>query len=336
LLLALLVAAASGHDQPPAGDPLGPAIAAQERHTDLLSTPGVVGTAVGLTERGAPAVKIYTEHAGVAGLPRKLDGVPVVVQVTGKLSALHHKTGHDKGGGNGGAEDPPPPPPPGPGAVPIGVSTGNEGECSAGTIGARVKDAAGNVYALSNNHIYALENSAADESDVLSPGLFDTGCAFDPNNVIGTLFAFEPIVFSTSANNTIDAAIALSSTANLGNATPPDGYGWPKSTTVSAAVGQAVQKYGRTSSLTTATITAISATVNVGYDSGTARFVNQIIVESSKKPFIKAGDSGSVAVTDPGRNPVALLFAGNTSGKLAVANDIATVLAHFDVSVDGE
>lgn len=151
--------------------------------------------------------------------------------------------------------------------------------------------------------------------------------------MIGTLSKFEPIVFSTLASNTIDAAIALSSIANLGNATPSDGYGLPKSAPVAAIIHQAVQKYGRTTSLTKGAVTGINATFYIGYSSGTARFVNQIVVES-RKPFIKPGDSGSVLVTDPGRNPVGLLFAGNRTGKFALANPIGDVLSTFDVTID--
>src|SRR5918995_304891 len=142
------VAAAS----PPAGAPgLAQAIAAQERHTDaLLALDGVVGTAA--TDRhGVGAVAVLTARAGVAGIPDSLDGVDVVVIVTGPISAILPKAP-----GGGGKVDPksrfarP---------VPIGVSTGNVGECSAGTIGARVRSGA-NVYALSNNHVYARENAA--------------------------------------------------------------------------------------------------------------------------------------------------------------------------------
>ena len=75
--------------------------------------------------------------------------------------------------------------------------------------------------------------------------------------------------------------------------------------------------------------------MNVGYSAGTARFVDQIIVEGSK-PFIKVGDSGSLLVTDLGRDPVDLLVAGNRSGKLAIANPIDLVLVTFGVTVDGE
>jgi hypothetical protein len=217
--------------------------------------------------------------------------------------------------------------------VPIGVSTGNIDECSAGTIGARVKDGAGNVYALSNNHVYALENDAEFGSQVLQPGRYDTGCAISSDDVIGTLSDYVTIEFSTVASNTVDAAIAATSV--LGNATPADGYGIPKSTTVASSLILSVQKYGRTSSLTKGTITGINSTVLVGYSNGTARFENQILVQS-RKPFIKAGDSGSLLVTDPGRNPVGLLFAGDSSGKYAWANPIGDVLDAFRVTIDGE
>ena len=90
-----------------------------------------------------------------------------------------------------------------------------------------------------------------------------------------------------------------------------------------------VQKYGRTTSLTKGTITAVHATVNVGYDTGSVLFVDQIIVNGSRGAFLKSGDSGSSLVTDPGRNPLGLLFAGNRSGKMAIANRIDLVLAAF-------
>ncbi len=342
VLLAALIASPIYGQTGRGGQGLETAIVAQEDHTDfLLSISGVVGTAVGHNGDGAPAVLIFTEAAGIPGLPRSLDGVPVQVQVTGKLFALHHCKGKHA---ENPACDPSPPPTEDPDPdltptdrwdrpVPTGVSTGHP-DITAGTIGARVTDGT-NVYALSNNHVYADENQASIDDEVIQPGPYDGGSSLD--DVIGTLFEFEPIVFSTNANNTIDAAIAESSIADLRKDTPSNGYGSPKSAITSAAIWQSVQKYGRTSELTKGTITGINATINVGYGSGVARFVDQIIVEGIK-PFIKGGDSGSLLVTDPGRNPVGLLFAGNRSGKFAVANRIDLVLDGFDVTVtvDGE
>lgn len=312
------------------------ALTVQDQHTDrLLGIDGVVGTATGLSADGEPAVLIFTLRPGVAGIPPSLEGIPVVVRVTGPFLALHHRPGHGGGpGGPGGGAPEPSTTDRWPRPVPIGISTGNAGECSAGTLGARVRSGA-SVFALSNNHVYALENQAPIGSNVLQPGRFDTNCATDPNDVIGQLHDFEPIVFSSTANNTVDAAIASTTTANLGNATPADGYGVPKSAIVSAALDQPVQKYGRTTQLTKGVVTGVNATVKVGYSSGTARFVDQIIVQAIK-PFIKPGDSGSLLVTDPGRNPVGLLFAGDNSGKFAVANRIDLVLQVFNVTMDGE
>jgi hypothetical protein len=310
---------------------LGSAIDVQKRHNNnLFATPDVVGTAVGLTENGAPAIKVYKKSVGIMGIPTSLEGIPVIVEETGEFHAF---PASQKGGSPNSSRINTASPFTRP--VPIGVSTGNQGECSAGTIGARVKDSGGNIYALSNNHVYALENNAPLNSSVLQPGLYDTQCSVDSNNVIGSLSKFAMIVFSSSASNTVDAAIAVSNVSLLGNSTPPNGYGTPQSATVSAFVGQNVMKYGRTSSLTTGQITGINGTVLVTYSSGTARFVNQIIVGSSK-PFIKAGDSGSLLVTTSSANPVGLLFAGTSSGKTAIANPIDLVEAALGVTIDGQ
>jgi len=334
----ILLAAGGGAAAGGSGSGVEGALKAQERHTDeLIRKRAVVGTATGLADDGTAVVEVYTTKGQVGGIPPRLDGIPVEVKLTGRLSALHHRPGHSGGPGGGGGGEPSPTEPsptdrwsrP----VPIGISTGNQGECSAGTIGARVTGG-GQVYALSNNHVYALENEASIGSNVLQPGRYDTGCAVNPDDVLGQLSDYEPLRFN-GQNNVMDAAIAITSTTSLGNATPADGYGAPSSAAVAPALGQAVQKYGRTTALTEGTVTGINATVNISYGAGVARFVDQVIVES-RKPYIKSGDSGSLGVTSPGRNPVALLFAGNSSGKLAVANRIDRVLSRFAVAVDGD
>ncbi|MHC4337643.1 MAG: Nal1-like putative serine protease, partial [Planctomycetota bacterium] len=311
----------------------------QAKHTTrLMKIKGVVGTAIGLDQNDRPEVKVLLEKPGVAGIPKKLDDVTVQAVVTGKFYALA------PGGKPGKPDKPPKPGKPGNGnkinpkkrfaqPVPIGVSTGNEGECSSGTIGCRVKDTGGNVYALSNNHVYALENNAPIGSRVLQPGRYDAKprCAVKSGDVIGTLADYEPIDFA-GGNNTVDAAIALTSTADVNNATPSNGYGKPKSVPVAAIVGQAVQKYGRTTGLTKGNIYLVNATVDVGYDSGIARFVNQIIITPGS--FSGSGDSGSLVVTDPDRSPIGLLFAGSSTH--TVANPIGPVLTRFGVTIDGE
>jgi hypothetical protein len=334
-LLTILVAANLATNSA-ASDPSGlqRAILVQEQRSDgLLANDAVVGTGVSRDGSGEPEIVVFAERA--AAVPSTLDGVPVDVEVTGPITSVK-ATAPRKGPGGTAKVSPPSPTSRFARPVPIGVSTGNAGECSAGTIGARVKDSSGNVYALSNNHVYALENKAPIGSQVLQPGLYDTGCAYNAANVIGTLSNFSPIAFSSSASNVVDAATASTTTANLGNSTPANGYGAPSSATQAAAIGLAVQKYGRTSSLTTGTVTAVNGIVEVGYGAGTARFVSQVIVQSSK-PFLKSGDSGSLLVTNnAAANPVGLLFASGSSGKFAVANPIGPVLSQLGVTIDGK
>lgn len=304
----------------------------QERQTDrLLALPGVVGTAVGLTADGRPAIKVYTRSARVSGIPLGLEGAPVVVEETGDFHTMELRSGRAKTGlvllSDPTRRFARP--------VPTGVSTGNAGECSAGTIAARVKKPNGDVFVLSNNHVLSLENSANLGSNVLQPGRFDTNCAIHAGDVIGTLAAFQSIVFSTTARNKIDAAVAATSTANLRTSTPADGYGKPRSNTMAASVGQDVQKFGRTTKLTHGEVSGVNATLLIGYSSGPARFVKQIVV-SSAGAFIQPGDSGSLLVTDPGRRPVGLLFAANGPGTFSIANRIDLVLNNFGVTIDGQ
>ena len=477
-------ASAGGPSDPPG---LERAIAAQEAHTDqLFAIQGVAGTAVGLNPGGTPVVKIYTESPGVAGLPASLDGVPVLIEVTGRifasappptvasftyactgltcdfdasattgqgprsydwdfgdgtshgsgvtvshtyaaagtydvtLTATAKKSGTDSetqpitvsDGGGGGTNSPPtasftyscsgtacsftdtstdsdgivvawswdfgdsntstaqhpshtyaadgtytvsltitddggatdtdsqsvtasstinpasrfnrP--------VPIGVSTGHP-NITAGTIGSRVTNGT-NVFALSNNHVYANSNNATIGDPALQPGPYDGGTS--PADSIGALYDYEPIQFG-GPNNYMDAAIALSSTANLGNATPSNGYGAPNSVPVSAALNMPVQKYGRTTSLTTGTVAEINVTVDVCYEgfivcTKWARFVNQLGITPGS--FSAGGDSGSLIVTnDANRNPVGLLFAGGDTR--TIANRIDLVLNRFGVTIDG-
>ena len=110
----------------------------------------------------------------------------------------------------------------------------------------------------------------------------------------------------------MDAAIALTTTGDVGTATLPDGYGSPSSTTVPATVGMQVQKYGRTTGFTTGSINAVNVDVDVCYFPLTeticfpgyqAHFVNQFSIPDgsvpSAPPEIPARSSSPRAPTTP-------------------------------------
>ena len=119
----------------------------QEIHTDaLMAKPGVVGTAIGLGQGGQPVLLVLLEYGGVPGIPESLENVPVRVMVPGKFYARGDTTSKHR-------------------PAPIGVSTGHP-DITAGTIGCRVTDGE-NVYALSNNHVYANSNAASIGDNVL-------------------------------------------------------------------------------------------------------------------------------------------------------------------------
>jgi len=331
---------------------LNRAIEVQTQHAErLLKQPGVVGTAVGIGLEGTPVVQVYTEKAGMVPLPKFLDGIMVQEIAAGKFHALEacDKAGlpiplchpdiekRGPGGSTGTTIDPtlkfsnP---------VPIGVSAGNRNECAAGTIGARL----GNTWALSNNHVFARENSGQPGEDILQPGLYDTTCIDNADNQLGDLAQVAPISFS--GPNTIDAAIATfgANGRTLGCATPSNGYGAPEALAYTATLdpianllNSSVQKYGRTTSLTKGTVISVNWIGNIGYSTGTAQFVDQIIVYSSRGAFVKAGDSGSLVVGQPNQSPKpsGLLFAGDQTGKYGIVNRIDRVLNFFQKDLDG-
>ena len=139
-------------------------------------------------------------------------------------------------------------------------------------------------------------------------------------------------------SNIMDAAIAQTTISKVGYATPPDGYGAPRTGTVTASVGMAVKKYGRSTAQTTGHVIAINTSVLVSYSSGSARFVQQIMVSGDNyQAFSYGGDSGSLVVVSGGTNDrkvVGLLFAG--SGSVSGVNPIGPILTRFGIQINGD
>ena len=317
VLVAVAFAGVSPGQGPPGGSPPGleKAIAAKEKHAqELLDTPGVAGVGVTLNRGGKPVVEIYKERDEVAGLPDALDGVSVESVTTGRIEPRSLPTDRF------------------PRPVPIGVSGGLSGVAT-GTLGVRVTNGT-NVYVLSNNHVLAGINTANIGDPIIQPGDADGGS--DPGDRIATLAAYQTIDFN-GGTNTMDAAIALSSTANFATATPEDGYGDPSAVTASAFIGQGVQKYGRTTGLQLGDVTATDVSVDVCYIAfgdfcfEEARFAGQISI--SPGAFSAPGDSGSLVVTQGTIQPVGLLFAGGDG--LTIASPIDPILQRFGVTIDG-
>jgi len=320
------------------------AIAVQEKYTNwLMAQPAVVGTAVGLNDEGRVAIVVLTRSSS-SDLPAVLEQIPVVSWTSGDVYALNHPAQDEaealgrvaERAKSSGARSVPVQQTRFTHPVPIGVSTSlptvyTQPYITAGTLGCRVTDGT-NVYALSNNHVFANESTAPKGASVLQPGTYDKGVDAD---FYGTLDRWSSIDFSSSASNKVDAAVAVSDAGSLGKATPAGGYGTPSSSIVpddTASLGTALLKYGRTTGQTSASLSALNATVTVGYDTGNARFVGQVVIWG--RGFSAGGDSGSLIVQKSDKKAVGLLFAG--SNTTTFGNPIGAVLGSFGVTIDGQ
>jgi len=220
--------------------------------------------------------------------------------------------------------------------------------CYTGTLGALVEDKNGQ-YVISNNHVLAKENHNLDygsdtaNDTIIQEGMLDEGpCTLnsgDPTHAVATLSNYIEILFSTrrsKPSNTVDAAIATVDPSHVDPTGAILGIGTVGGWT-NAALAMPVEKTGRTTGHTFGTVQATNVTVDISYDSGTARFVNQIRIRRpcGDAGFSDAGDSGSLIVTVPdlGTDPLAvgLLFAGG--GSDTFANPIGPVLTSLGVSM---
>jgi len=231
--------------------------------------------------------------------------------------------------------------------IELGTSGGNINDrsslyCCSGTLGSLVQDANGVPYILSNNHVLGRANQAEAGEPVNHPGMIDQNCQI--NGILAEVSQVVPLQYRQGRNiplNHVDAAMA----EVVPGTVYPDGrildIGGLSANTVSASLGQAVQKSGRTTGHTFGIVNAIDVTVEVGYSkecggpaNQKARFVNQISISDGN--FSAGGDSGSLIVdASPGPDglprAVGLLFAG--SDVSTIANPIDEVLSALNVSM---
>ena len=314
----------------------------QEVTTDWMRQPEVLGTAVGLDGAGNVSLLVYIDRdsarAGevIRSLPQELRGVRVQVELTDKFRSM----ARPGGGSSHTAKQTPP--------IQLGTSGGwrydlANGYCCGGTLGSLVS-IGGQQHVLSNYHVLEADivsggnSRVAQTGDpVLQPGLIDINCTAANGQDVATL-----VKKSSLPGSNVDCAVAKV----IPGMVRTDGaileIGTISSTTVSAFIGQAVKKSGRTTGLTRASVTGLNATVNITYDNecagGTAftkTFTGQIVTSNNGSKFLNSGDSGSLMVEDVATNPhaVGLLFAGSSTS--AIANPIGQVLSFLGATMVG-
>ena len=265
-------------------------------------------------------IVVYLEEPDeklIASLPTKIEDVPVMVRVVGKVQALasiHPYSTQALWAKRTEKWRP----------APGGVSCGDP-TVTAGTLGMWTRD----FKLLTNAHVIAINyrtggfNSPGTE--VLQPGPYDGGKLEDKVAYLEN-YSLAPGV------NYVDAAVA---TPVDGKVVNPDilEAGIPLFW-CEAKQNMYVEKSGRTSGLTRSRVIDANATIKVhGYPFGTAVFKDQILFENFGWSAIKPGDSGSVLVTRVAGVPavVGLCFAG--SPVIGVANKASRVIEALKVDL---
>jgi hypothetical protein len=294
------------------------AAATEHRHN-------VVGVGIGPKikkgkETATPSVRFYVERKippkaipRADRLPARIGGVPTDVVQTGRLFAqalpiAQTRLRPAKGG--------------------CSVGFRATGFVMAGTFGCLVTDGT-TRFILSNNHVLADENALPLNSPIFQPGLLDGGVV--PGDRIAKLKKFITIK-KLPADNHVDAAIAALDAAGLAvPAILPQVGALGATAPVPASVGMRVHKHGRTTGYTRGRVIDVAADVNISYDFGAARFVDQIIIVGDSGSFSDAGDSGSLIVRRSGNRATGLLFAGSSTH--TIANHIGDVLTALAVTL---
>ena len=314
---------------------------------ELMKLPDILGTAVGLSEAGQPALVVFVDRDGaspadvVRALPPTLRGIALRAELTDAFRAFAGKPG---GGGTGGISHSAGQTPP----IQLGTSGGwrydsANGYCCGGTLGSLIQ-VNGIQYILSNYHV--LESDivgggnnfiASTGNPIIQPGLIDASCNADNAQIVATL-----VKISSLPNANVDASIAQVSEGMVHPGGAVLEIGPLSSQTVAAYLNQAVKKSGRTTGLTRGKVTGLNATIRVTYENECAggvafskTFTGQIVISNGARKFLNSGDSGSVMVEDVAVTPraVGLLFAGSSTS--AVANPINEVLQYIGGKLGG-
>jgi len=335
------------------------AIAVQDTiTTDLMKLPGVLGTAVGLDVNSGAALVVYVDQDSpsrseiVRGLPPKLRGIAVQVELTDKFRAFKGPPGGGSSGGGGtpvshtARQNLP---------IQLGTSGGwgqdlANGYCCGGTLGSLIQvsgsaTAANNgQFILSNYHVFEADivsggnNVVAQTGDpIIQPGLIDVSCNSANAQIVGLL-----VKLSSLPNNNVDCSVAKAASGTV----DPNGaileIGTISKNTVAASIRQGVKKSGRTTGLSSSSVSGLNATISVAYENGcaggtafTRTFTGQIVVANKGSKFLNSGDSGSLMVENVSNNPraVGLLYAGSSTS--AIANPINDVLAFIGKGLGG-
>lgn len=212
----------------------------------------------------------------------------------------------------------------------------------AGTLGALV-ERKGEVYALSNNHVFSACNHVPLDMPILSPSWIDVSSGGAQPRTICNHSEFQEL--RSGEPNLVppckeDVALALVKDKSLVTSWQGDsrfGYDTPTNI-VSPEPGMKVKKFGRTTGLTYGTIESEWDLFPMPYKSkefsATVWMEGAWIIQGDGRDlddnFALPGDSGSLIVTEDGKKAVGLLFAvSGPNGLMFPMSHISTLFGGF-------
>lgn len=208
-------------------------------------------------------------------------------------------------------------------------------EVAGGTFGCYVKNQAGEIFVLSNNHVIANFNKGTKGDAILHPCAKNGGLR--PKDIIATLHDFVPLKFDKSYNY-VDCGIGkvVSGKEVEYNELPIIGR---VNGVILSDIDMPVLKFGQYSNLTSGIVISNDVSIKVDYGPGffsrkTAFFNQQIEIKTAVpgSRFSMLGDSGALVVKFGSNEAVGLVFAG-TNGGVTYANPISTVFENFAVEI---
>lgn len=219
-------------------------------------------------------------------------------------------------------------------------------EKGAGTLGCLLKDKAGTLYGLSNNHVTGGSNYAPLGLPIVAPGQVDVTPGRMNPETIGHHFRAYPFIDGlpgiVNADGNLDAAIFIVLDGNRISSMQRDRFDTP-SRAVPIEVGMRVEKLGRTTGHSAGDVisemvgySAVNYSLDIiGGGRKIVYFDGVFGIKDAITTFSSPGDSGSLITTklDSGeRVAVGIIVAGSDDG-VCLALSIDRILSYFDAEL---